>query len=482
MKTIFLCVPNECARTLDDVEEFARRSGWVNQVEADADLLIAPVAPAGWEAEPRDLVRDLYLEHRNDFQAPSGKTVPGRNGVVWTWEPLIHLVGYAEGATYVGNLTVAHPAFAATTTMVDGAPSDYSAADDDSDHWFVPTPKASVAKNHEVPVAVQLLGTAADDDQALAYFRASGAPEWAIHTDKALSGVEPRVAEITMLEFMEHVIRWKNSPDGTLAWHISKHDFFEGSAYRHFSVNAGGINYHFAAYVPNGVCQKPALLLSIHGRGEPSWIFCEKNGWERLADEDKGFVVILPDSPGNIWSQTRDDASIAAIVAKAIDELGCDPERVYVTGFSNGAAFTAQQATTHPELFAAASPWNCPPSSAIKGSAMGDFVCNPAFATAGYEMPFWTAAGDADNKAPAHLGVDVDVLLKGNGCTREGADTVVDGRIATTRFRNAAGSVRVCETLMQDMPHGAISAEARACWEFMKHFRRPTGAKNVIEE
>ena len=93
VKTVFLFVPNDQAGTLASVEAFARESGWLDQVERDADVLVAPLAPRGWEAERSDLPLALYRACRNDFKAPSGVSIPGRDGVVWTWEVMIQLVG-----------------------------------------------------------------------------------------------------------------------------------------------------------------------------------------------------------------------------------------------------------------------------------------------------------------------------------------------------------------------------------------------------
>lgn len=499
VKTVFLCAPDEFATTLASVRAFAEKSGWLDEVEDDGALLVAPVAPEGWAAMGAGTLRDIYLADRNAFKAPSHVSMPGRDGMVWTWEPLIFAVGYREGATHVSNLQVAHPAFLAASILVDGSADDYSTVNDPSDHWFVPKPSTAYhAENHEVPLAAWLFGSAAKDARLVEYLRATGAPEWALRVTPELGGDEPAIAHRAMREFMAHVMRWKNSPDGTLAWRGSRRDFYTDGRYEHASVDVAGNCYHYAIYLPAGMTREEAkglpLVFSIHGRGEPAWIFSEKNGWERLADETREFAVVLPDSPYDLWFEDRDGDVPQAIIENAVAEYGFDPERIYCTGFSNGALFTCQEATTRPQLFAAVSPWNGPEERAMAAQGFLSFAYSREFLDSGYEMPFWYCVGDSDNKASADREDEIDFMLAASGCTRESEERwnaavhypssrgYREGeRFSTRVFCNQAGSVRMGFTVMRDMPHGAIADEARAAWEFLRRFRRPAGSKAVEE-
>lgn len=495
VRTIFLLAPDNRAGSVGSLDAFARESGWVDAVEESGDLLVCPVAPNGWSSEDPGLVQSFYLAHRNDFRAPSGRTIPGRDGTVWTWEPLIHVVGYSQGAIFAGNFTVAHPAFAASTVLVDGTPSDYTAADEVCDHWCVPNPSTGYSvRNREVPVAVWLVGSAADDVEATSYFAGSGVPEWALACNPELGGIDPAIARRAITERVDHIVRWKNGTEGTLAWRESKDEFYSGTRFEHRDVTVTGRTTHYAIHLPaERRTERLALVLSVHGRGEPTWLFSDKNGWEDLADETGEFAVMLPDSEDNIWSQNRDDGVIAAVVADAIEAYGLDSERVYMTGFSNGAAFTWQQSTTHPELFAAASPSNCPPEEAIAGSGMGDYLINPAFMTSGFEMPYFIYWGDNDNKAPFDQTM-LERAVKENGCDLHACVSLdsmeaypeergysESRRFDTNVWSDSEGRALVCLTKMLDMPHGAIVDEARAAWEFMSGFRRVAGVKSVEE-
>lgn len=498
VRTVVLCVPEACVRTPQDVATFARESGWTDEVEAEGGVILAPVLPDGWAAAPQDLTRQLYRQACRQLMAPWRMSIPGRAGGLWAWEPLISLVGYQEGAAHAGAMMVSHPAFAASYVLVDGCPDDLSAADEPSDHWFVANPsEAYHALNREVPVAAWLMGSACSD--ALAdHLRAAAGPGCSLRVSPELGGADPALARLAMREFVCHVIRWKNGPDGELAWHQSRQEFFFDGRFDHRVVEYDNRTYHFALHLPKGMTREEAwglpLVISIHGRGEPSYLFADKNGWEDLADETRAFMVAVPDSPYNIWSAERDAEVLERLVADVAQAYGCDTTRVYATGFSNGGAYTCQQATTRPWLFAAVSPWNAPGEDAITGSGLGSYFYHPSFAMGDYELPFLVCSGDADDKGLPDRTADLAVLLPPNGCTPESEQvwnasdryTAERGyregdRIRTRVYCNAQGSPRVGLTVMRDMPHGAIADEARAAWEFMSRFRRPEGSKTVEE-
>lgn len=519
VKTVFLFPPDERAKTIEDARLFAEESGWIEQVENDVDALVVPIAPDGWAAEPEDLPMTLYQECRDDLISPTPGAIPWRKGAVWTWEVALELVGYGEGATFAGNFQIGHPGFAAASVLVDGAPANFASGDAPSEHWLVRNPVDYDLKNRDIPIAVWLMGSA-DATEALAYLRevdALGEPVaceldgiattiWRnpanaaqqLRVSPELTGCDPKIAQLGMLNLFEEVVRWKNGPDGTLMPHLSKREFFEAGAYLHHSMCMGGIDYHYAVYLPRGwdkgSVRGLALVFSIHGRGEPTWVFAQKNGWEDLADETREFVVVLPDSPENLWVIDRDREVLPAITRAVLDEYGLDPERVYLSGFSNGALYTCQQVSTFPELYAAASPWNGPDLPTCERMRIDSYVYHEDFAASGYEMPFWICVGDSDAKAAANRDDELGIVLPANGCDPASeqawdgenhytADAgYLDGaRMDTRVFSTAGGSVRVGVTTMKNMPHGAIPDEARAAWEFMRRFRRVSGSKTIEE-
>lgn len=102
---------------------------------------------------------------------------------------------------------------------------------------------------------------------------------------------------------------------------------------------------HFPDGCPADRVKGLPILFSVHGRGEPVWLFAEKNGWDVLADETRAFVLVCPDSPGNIWQLERDGQVFGAMIDRLCADYGLDRTRVYLTGFSNGGAITREVGT-----------------------------------------------------------------------------------------------------------------------------------------
>lgn len=518
VKTIFLCIPAEYAADKERIEEFAEESGWKQQAESDAALLIVPMTD-DWGKESLDRIPEIYNASRNSFKASGGISTPGRDGIVWTWETLIFLVGYDDGADYAGNVLVKHPNKFAAAVLIDGCSNDFSHGNELSDHWLVKNPSSDYqVMNKEIPSAVWMFG--GDYPEATHYFAAcDGASEHitavfdGIHSEvylnpsdpvqevrvsSRLGGVDKRIAEASMHLFFNHVIRWKNSPDGQIRYRTGKEEFYSSKKYDHASVSVGGNAYPYAVYNPKKSnrkkSQKPAVVLSLHGRGEPAWVFAEKNGWEALADETGEFIAVLPDSPFNSWFIERDRECIERIINETVKKYNADRSRVYITGFSNGAIFTNQMMSAEPQFFAAASPWNGPGIEACRTIMKDSFYYDPGFEKSGYDMPIWICVGDSDNKASADREDELDIMLKVNQCDRASerllngincytaAEKYKEGnRFHTRIFSNNDGSIRVGLTIMKNMPHGAIWDESRAAWNFMKRFKRSENAEKVIE-
>lgn len=128
VKTIFLCAPGEYAVSVGQAEEFAEKSGWKQQVEDDASVLIVPVV-SDWSKADRDLIPKLYQKYKTKCKAPSGVSIPGRDGALWLWEVAIYLVGYQDGADFAGDTLVKHPNYFAASALVDGRAHDFTSAD-----------------------------------------------------------------------------------------------------------------------------------------------------------------------------------------------------------------------------------------------------------------------------------------------------------------------------------------------------------------
>ncbi len=509
VKTIFLCVPQKFAFNRELCEKFAEDSGWIKETEEDAALLIVPCS-SNWKKENKDLLFNIYQENRNNFYAPSKETIPGRNGIVWTWETLIYLVGYEDGGNFASDVLIKHPNKFAANAIVDGTASSFEVKEKDSDHWLVENPSDYNKKNKEIPVSLWLFDQFNKTDELQQYFSTvnnstdscneviDGIPTKTYFNDKNNAEVirvsnaydEKKIANTIMKTFFNHIIRWKNSPDGQLKYKMGKNDFYQLPKYLHHDLFIDNNKYHYAVYLPKGYTKEMVkgfpVVFSIHGRGEPTWIFAEKNGWEELADTTKEFIVVFPDSPQNIWTFERDRNVLAEIIHDIKQEYDIDEERIYITGFSNGAIYVDQQASTYPYLFAAASPWNGPSIKACESiQSIGSYVYNPQFKNGEYEMPFYIIVGDNDKKAEMYREDELEIALSANKCNKE-SEKVLNGdnyytnnrdyiegdRLFTRLFANDKNIQMVGLTVVKNMPHGAISDESLASWEFMKKFKR----------
>lgn len=527
-KTIFVFAPGEMAADLSLAEQFARKSGWQALSEYDGAVLILPLAPEGWNAQSHSLPGSIYDRVRGQVGSRNGRSLFGREGKLWCWETMLYLVGYEDGAVFAGNCAVAEPNRFAAAALIGGAPDDYSAGAFPSSHWLVRHVSSDYAKrNDQIPSSLWLIGapeTAAR--QALEYFGRSGglgrlpgqvsmgalkascyeneanpAQRLLLSKETGITGLS--LAHTILEEYFEHTIRWKDGPDGTLGLHLGRSGFYQTPRFVHHSVTVGCLEYACSLHFPDGC---PAdrvkglpILFSVHGRGEPVWLFAEKNGWDVLADETQAFVLVCPDSPGNIWQLERDGQVFGAMIDRLCADYGLDRTRVYLTGFSNGGAITREVGTAFPELFAAIAPSNAPVDAP---GLVADSPVSPGLLRSGYELPYWVCVGDNDPAAGTDVDEQLEVMLEVNGCqaragsgftTRFAPDEIRTGENYYTsargyaqgeRFRTLVycgrdGLPRVGYTVMKNMPHGAICEQSRAAWEFLRHFRRPAGSRKI---
>jgi len=115
-----------------------------------------------------------------------------------------------------------------------------------------------------------------------------------------------------------------------------------------------------------------ALVMMIHGAGGSADFAAEETGWSQLADAE-GFAVVYPEglparrdktpkflTNPQAWNngpgrREPDDVGFLVSVLDNLIEL-IDRDRVYVTGFSNGAGMTFRLATERADRLAAVAP------------------------------------------------------------------------------------------------------------------------------
>lgn len=133
-----------------------------------------------------------------------------------------------------------------------------------------------------------------------------------------------------------------------------------------FGSNPGALAMY--EYAPATLGANRPLVVVLHGCTQVA-ADMEKAGWNALADA-QNFAVIYPEQqtannsvrcfnwageygdPTNLVRGQGENASIMAMIDHAITTHGSDGSRVYIVGFSAGAAFAAVMLATWPDRFA----------------------------------------------------------------------------------------------------------------------------------
>ena len=130
------------------------------------------------------------------------------------------------------------------------------------------------------------------------------------------------------------------------------------------SLDFGGVSREYRLAVPDH--RDPAarlpLLLNFHGSGGLAAPYAAYSQLEEKGPR-RGYVVATPEGNGStVYWNTEDnggpdDRGFAAVLVDAIENRLCvDPDRVFATGFSNGARFITALACDPVPPFAAIAP------------------------------------------------------------------------------------------------------------------------------
>jgi polyhydroxybutyrate depolymerase len=170
-------------------------------------------------------------------------------------------------------------------------------------------------------------------------------------------------------------------------------------------LSHGGLDRSYLVHLPPTSGPWP-LVMMLHGAGGSAEFAAEETGWSRLADS-AGFAVVYPEgvpvkphkapkfltnpqewNDGSGRGRHDDVGFLLAILDLLADRI--DPNRVYVTGFSNGAGLAFRFAAEHADRMAAIAP--------VAGHC---WVVDPKPSR---PVPTFYLIGDSDPLVPLHGG------------------------------------------------------------------------------
>jgi len=208
------------------------------------------------------------------------------------------------------------------------------------------------------------------------------------------------------------------------------------------SVACDGFTYevHVPATCPPAGC---GLILDVHGF-TMSGDMEDANTGMRALGEANGYLVVQPTANGNPASWAAADyPKVYAFVLDALT-LDVDPDRVHVTGFSQGGQMTFAMVCQWPETFASAAPGAAAGGECFDAGGTPPTVAIPILqihSTADSLVPFSAAEAQRDGVIAAYgLGAGT-AAGSGTGFSR-------------MRYENAGGDV--LEFLQHDYSAGGL--------------------------
>jgi poly(hydroxyalkanoate) depolymerase family esterase len=259
-------------------------------------------------------------------------------------------------------------------------------------------------------------------------------------------------------------------------------------------------------YVPAGVPPNAPLVVAMHPCGLTAQLndYASKIGWNALADKYKFYVVYPEQIAANNadycfnWAGDKTDANsmnsatnltrgmgenqeIVNMVKRMEMDYSIDASRVFVNGFSGGAAQTALMLAVWPDVFAAGAsmegvPYHCTlnknevsspcmnPGKNLTAQQWGDFVRMDL--PAGYSGP-WPRLQIWEGSSDTFVGVDnLNELVKQwtnvLGVSATPTTDKVNGNDHSV-YKDAQGNVVIESYLVNGMSHGVALDPTKGC-------------------
>ncbi len=334
------------------------------------------------------------------------------------WHPMAdvrYAAGYGSGASMVCTLAALRP------ELLAGIYADGAALSHATVQKAVHAPMPAYLSNCTPETTAYFMqANAAEPTESAGQFQNPINPSQCVILSKTQS-----VPLITVYDTLfSRVRRPASSPLGDVAPRLQP-DKAEGFTLFADDTRLDGTKHTWLVHTPKAASKHPdaqvPLLLFFHGASDTPWEAADMTKFHELGERD-GFITVYPWGGNRMtWNSSMlddepdDDAYITALIRYMLDAYPVDPQRVYLSGFSNGAAQAHAVAMCHPDLIAAICPIdaNWPGNRAgISNLTVQDVtpmkIALEKQKTFDYRMPVWYTYGGREVSYPVY-----------NGCTQQ---------------------------------------------------------------
>jgi predicted esterase len=110
-------------------------------------------------------------------------------------------------------------------------------------------------------------------------------------------------------------------------------------------------SFQYSIYTPEGynLNKKSPMILLLHGAGDTGENFI--NVWTKLLPKNEEYIIVAPTYHGYWWTN-EGEKFVLKVIENVISIYNIDIDRIFLSGFSNGAIGAYHLGTKYPNLFA----------------------------------------------------------------------------------------------------------------------------------
>ena len=314
------------------------------------------------------------------------------------------------------------------------------------------------------------------------------------HTDAAAAaGLDPVELHTEMVDFALRFKRWLAIGNGCFRAART----YEDMKFRRFEAVIDDRKREWHVYEPTAHRKDPnkklPAVVAIHGYSCTGPMFAENCEWHMVGERRDFFVLYLSAYPSNLafgkktvplptWNsfgmdaETDDLKYLRVVLEDFQSRYPIDPERIYVSGHSNGSLFTQSIMAEMPLPFAAFAPQGAQMHLSVTGA---DDVDDRTIPQDGIIRPVWLMMGGedlgcADRIEPGNANDKfIELMCRVNGLDRSKGQYLENGKYHTHTFASEAGVPLLKFSGIEDTPHTYTQEFAQIYWDqFLCHFRR----------